>query len=80
MTDQWSAQRDQRARASLRGVVRFTQGNHGSLLDPSAFERKYYARGVGKFLETKPEEGAFVPLVGCNVDPRCDALPIAGDE
>ena len=24
MTDQWSAQRDQRARASLRGVVRFT--------------------------------------------------------
>ena len=23
---------------------------------------------------------AFVPLVGCNVDPRCDALPIAGDE
>ncbi|MEZ4290334.1 MAG: hypothetical protein R3E53_07260 [Myxococcota bacterium] len=51
-----------------------------SLLDPSAFERKYYARGVGKFLETKPEEGAFVPLVGCNVDPRCDALPIAGDE
>lgn len=46
-----------------------------STLDPSAFERKYYARGVGKFLEVKPDEGAFVPLVECNVDPRCNMLP-----
>ncbi len=47
-----------------------------STLDPTSFEHKYYAKGIGKFLEVKPEEGEFVPLVECNVDPRCDALPI----
>lgn len=46
-----------------------------STLDPGAFERKYYARGIGKFLEVKPEDGEFVPLVECNFDPRCDVLP-----
>ena len=46
-----------------------------STLDPGAFERKYYANGIGKFLEVKPDEGEFVPLVECNVDPRCAALP-----
>lgn len=45
-----------------------------STLDPGAFERKYYARGIGKFLETKPDDGEFVPLVECNFDPRCDDL------
>ncbi len=47
-----------------------------STLDPGAFERKYYARGIGKFLEVKPEEGEFVPLVECNFDSRCDSLPV----
>jgi hypothetical protein len=47
-----------------------------STLDPGAFERKYYARGIGKFLETKPEDEEFVPIVECNFDPRCDSLPI----
>lgn len=46
-----------------------------STLDPGAFERKYYARGVGKFLEVKPEDEEFVPLIGCNFDPRCSSLP-----
>ena len=47
-----------------------------STLDPSSFEHKYYAKGIGKFLEVKPEDGEFVPLVECNVDPRCDQLPL----
>lgn len=51
-----------------------------STLEPDAFERKYYARGIGKFLETKPEDGEFVPLVECNLDARCDELPIEGDD
>jgi hypothetical protein len=48
----------------------------GSTLEPDAFERKYYARGVGKFLEVKPDDGEFVPIIECNVDPRCSSLPI----
>ncbi|MEZ4279460.1 MAG: hypothetical protein R3F21_07595 [Myxococcota bacterium] len=48
----------------------------GSTLDPDAFERKYYARGVGKFLEVKPEEGIAIPLIECNTDPRCSSLPV----
>ncbi len=47
-----------------------------STLEPDAFERKYYALGLGKFLEVKPDDGEYVPLVECNFDPRCDALPI----
>jgi len=47
-----------------------------STLDPGAFERKFYAKGVGKFLEVKPEDGEFVPLIECNVDSRCSSLPI----
>ena len=50
-----------------------------STLDPDAFERKYYARGIGKFLETKPYEEAHVPLVECNFDARCAALPVSDD-
>ncbi len=46
-----------------------------SPLDPDAFEHKYFARGVGKFLEVSPADGKAVQLVACNVDPRCRSLP-----
>jgi hypothetical protein len=46
-----------------------------SLLEPGVFERKYYAPGIGVFLEVEPDSGEVVRLVKCNVDPRCDALP-----
>lgn len=44
-------------------------------LSPGGFERKYYARGIGLFLEVHPDSGEIVQLVGCNVDPRCASLP-----
>jgi hypothetical protein len=44
-------------------------------LSPGDFERKYYARGIGLFLETNPESGEILQLVDCNVDPKCAALP-----
>jgi hypothetical protein len=44
-------------------------------LEPEALERKYYAPGIGLFLEVDPESGDTVELVGCNVDPRCGTLP-----
>lgn len=44
-------------------------------LSPGGRERKYYARDVGLFLETDPDEGPKVQLVDCNFDPRCMALP-----
>jgi hypothetical protein len=44
-------------------------------LEPDALERKYYAPGIGLFLEVDPESGDTVELVGCNVDPRCGTLP-----
>lgn len=47
-----------------------------SSLDPDAFERKFYARGIGKFLEIKPDEGVAIPIVECNFDARCGSLPI----
>ena len=46
-----------------------------SLLEPDVFERKYYAPGIGVFLEVEPEAGEVVRLVKCNVDPRCALLP-----
>lgn len=46
-----------------------------SLLEPGSFERKYYAPGIGVFLETAPQTGEVVRLVKCNVDPRCAQLP-----
>lgn len=46
-----------------------------SPLSPDSFERKYYAAGVGLFLEVAPEDAEIVQLVGCNVDARCDSLP-----
>lgn len=44
-------------------------------IEPDTFERKYYARGIGKFLELHPESGEIVQLVGCNVDAKCAQLP-----
>jgi hypothetical protein len=44
-------------------------------ISPDGFERKYYARGIGLFLEVDPESGDIVQLVDCNVDPKCAALP-----
>lgn len=46
-----------------------------ALLEPGVIELKYYARGIGFFLETKPDEGTVLQLVGCNFDTRCVALP-----
>lgn len=46
-----------------------------SLLEPDVFELKYYAPGIGVFLEVDPASGEVVRLVKCNVDPRCASLP-----
>jgi hypothetical protein len=43
--------------------------------EPDGFARKYYARGIGVFLEIVPATGDIVQLVGSNVDRRCAALP-----
>lgn len=40
-------------------------------LEPGAFERKYWALGIGVFLEVNPEDGEIVELVSCNFDARC---------
>jgi len=44
-------------------------------IDPGVFERKYYARGIGLFLETAPGTGEVNRLVDCNFDARCATLP-----
>lgn len=46
-----------------------------SPISPDAFERKYYADGIGLILETNPETEEVVQLVSCNFDPRCATLP-----
>ena len=46
-----------------------------SPLEPDVIERKYYAPGIGVFLETAPATGEVTRLVKCNVDPRCAQLP-----
>ncbi len=46
-----------------------------SLLEPGIFGRKYYARGIGLFLEVKPDTGQISQLVRCNFDARCPLLP-----
>lgn len=46
-----------------------------SLLEPGVFERKYYARGIGTFLETAAATGEVVQLIRCNFDARCHSLP-----
>ncbi|MDQ3831666.1 MAG: hypothetical protein M3361_20700 [Candidatus Tectomicrobia bacterium] len=46
-----------------------------SPLEPGVFARKYYAPGIGVFLEVNPTTGDVVQLVECNFDPRCADLP-----
>lgn len=46
-----------------------------SQLEPGVSERKYYAQGIGMFLETAPDTGEVVQLVNCNFDARCESLP-----
>jgi hypothetical protein len=46
-----------------------------SLLEPGVFARKYYAPGIGVFLEVDPDAKEVVQLVNCNFDPRCKTLP-----
>ncbi|MBK7948417.1 MAG: hypothetical protein IPK00_06660 [Deltaproteobacteria bacterium] len=44
-------------------------------MDPEHIEYKYYARGVGRFLEVNRDAGTAVQLIECNVDSRCSSLP-----
>ncbi len=44
-----------------------------SLLEPGVFARKYYARGIGVFLEV--EQGVVNQLTDCNFDAKCVNLP-----
>lgn len=44
-------------------------------LEPGVNERKYYARGIGLFLETKPDDNERLQIVACNMDARCTMLP-----
>lgn len=47
-----------------------------SPLSPESVERKYYAPGIGLFLEVKPNNGEVgAQLVDCNFNPRCASLP-----
>jgi hypothetical protein len=46
-----------------------------SPIEPGSYELKYYARGIGFFLQTKPGGGPPLQLVECNFDARCVALP-----
>lgn len=45
-----------------------------SLLEPGIFARKYYAPGIGVFLEVEPDENKAIRLVSCNFDARCASL------
>jgi hypothetical protein len=46
-----------------------------SLLEPNVFARKYYAPGIGVFLEVEVTTGEVVALTDCNFDSRCANLP-----
>jgi len=50
-----------------------------SLLEPNVFGHKYYARGIGVFLEVDPATGDLSQLVDCDFpadpDARCKQLP-----
>lgn len=43
--------------------------------EPGIFARKYYAPGIGYFLEVKPQTGEILQLTNCNFDARCTSLP-----
>ena len=45
-----------------------------SLLEPGIFARKYFAPGIGFFLEVDPNTGESIQLVKCNFDSRCGRL------
>jgi hypothetical protein len=47
-----------------------------SALEPGVEELKYYAPGIGVFLEVNLETGETVRLVECNVDIKCGSLPV----
>ena len=51
-----------------------------STLDPGAFEYKYYAKALGKLLETKLDDGEFVALIECNFVACCEELAVEDDE
>jgi hypothetical protein len=44
-------------------------------LEPEALARKYYAPGLGPFLEVNPATGDILQLVECNFEARCSSLP-----
>ena len=44
-------------------------------LEPGVVEYKYFAPGIGPFLEVKPDDGEIAQLVECNVHPLCEMLP-----
>ncbi len=44
-------------------------------IEPDNFALKYYARGIGVFLEVKPDTGEVNRLLDCNFDSRCATLP-----
>jgi hypothetical protein len=46
-----------------------------SPLEPDAIERKYFAPGIGDFLEIALDTGEVTQLVDCNFDARCAMLP-----
>ena len=43
---------------------------------PDGFALKYYAPGIGVFLEVVPSTGKVVQLVECNMDSKCSSLPL----
>ena len=49
-----------------------------SKLEPGTFALKYFAPGIGFFLEVQPEGHEVLQLVNCNFDPRCTSLPTVG--
>ncbi len=46
-----------------------------NLNEPGKFAYKYYARGIGFFLETKLDNDEVLHLTNCNFDARCTSLP-----
>src|SRR5215475_4205305 len=46
-----------------------------SLLEPGIFARKYYALGIGVFLEVETDTGTVSQLTSCNFDAKCQNLP-----
>jgi hypothetical protein len=45
-----------------------------SLLEPGIVALKYYAAGIGFFLEVKPDTGEILQLVDCSFDAVCSTL------